>query len=71
MQTIYEQNEEEEIDDRILRGEVVIAIVIAIAYIYIFTKTCKVAGVDNIPAELITFAGEEMTDIFHKICSYI
>ena len=34
-------------------------------------KHGKAAGVDNIPAELITYAGEEITDILHNICSNI
>ena len=62
LQTIDEQHEEER-DDSILRDEVVNAIY--------SLKHGKAAGVDNIPAELITYAGEGMTDILHKICSNI
>ena len=62
LQTIDEQHEEER-DDSIVRDEVVNAIY--------SLKYGNAAGVDNIPAELITYAGEGMTDILHKICSNI
>ena len=64
LQTKDEQHEEEERDDSILRDGVVNTIY--------SLKHGNPAGVDNIPAELIiTYAGEEMTDILHKICSNI
>ena len=59
---IYEQHEVER-DDSMLRDEVVNAIY--------SLKHGEAAGVDNIPAKLITYAGEGMTDILHKICSNI
>ena len=36
-----------------------------------FLKYGKSPGIDNIPVELITSAGEEIADVLHKVCERI